>query len=98
MKTQFYFKKQDSEICYDKKYFQDYMNENGLTEMEVFEAIPEKINGIFWCKYYCSCGNKGEDGCGKDCPHYTPRNGKSGCCKYYTNILYTHGEKIILKH
>lgn len=99
MRKQFYFKRESCEKCYTKEYFKDYMKENGITEIEVFEAIPEKINGIFWCKYYETCADRSYDidSCGKDCKHYTPRNGKSGCCKYYSNILYTHGEKVTFK-
>jgi len=74
------------------------MKSEGLTEIEVIKAIPEKINGIFWCKLYGTCGDRSADvdKCGRSCEHYTPRNGKTGCCKYYTNILYTHGEKVTL--
>ena len=33
----------------------------------------------------------------KQCNDYEPRNGKSGCCRFYTTTLYIHGKKITLK-
>ncbi len=94
MKAKYYFLYSDSEICYEKSYFIDYMDGK---EIEVYEAIPEKIDGIFWCKEQMFCGDNSEETCGKICPDYKPRNGKSGCCKHYITTLYTHGNKIILK-
>src|SRR5680860_876890 len=97
-RTNFYFKHSDSEICKTRAYFDNYMEQNNLTEIEVFEAIPEIIGGgIFWCKHEAFCGDDSSETCGKQCSAYTPRNGKSGCCKYHTHWLYTHGDKITLR-
>lgn len=92
----YYFKYSDSEICYTEDHFRDEMIFDGLTEIEVYEAIPEKIAGIFWCKAQTFCGDDSHDSCGKQCHDYRPRNGKSGCCKFYTTKLYTHGTKTVL--
>jgi len=97
MKEQFYFKNEDAEICYTKDYFIDDMKFEGITELEVMKAIPDKVGGIFWCKVECFCGDDSQDTCGRQCQHYSPRNGISGCCRHYTTRLYTHGEKVILK-
>lgn len=95
MKQKYYLRFKDDEICYNEEYFIELMKYRKLKEIQVFKAVPEKHYFIFWCKYYRLCGDRGQ--CGKKCDNYKPRNGKSGCCKYYTNILYNPGEKVILK-
>ena len=96
MKKQFYFKTEDSEICHTKEYFEIEMKHEEITEIEVFKAVPEKFYDVFWCRYYAVTGDSDEGTCGKQCKEYKPRNGKNGCCKYYSTILYTHGEKVKL--
>jgi hypothetical protein len=93
----FYFKNKDSEICYNKKYFDEYMTEKGLKEMGVFEAIKYKSSDVFWCQVECLPGDDSQDTCGKQCNNYAPRNGKSGCCRYYSKYFYEKGQKIMLK-
>lgn len=93
----YYFEYTDSEICYPEDYFTDQMNYADLTEIGVYEAIPERIKGVFWCKVECFCGDDSRDTCGKQCRQYSPRNGKSGCCKHYTTKMYTHGNRVILR-
>jgi hypothetical protein len=98
MKVQYYFESENSELCYSKKYFQNLMEYEGWTEIEVIKAIPEEVYPYFWCEHYGTYGERGIDfSCGISCKHYTPRNGKSGCCKHYSKKFYSHGEKIILK-
>ena len=94
----FYFKHNDSEVCYNKAYFNDYIKRHKLTEIDVFEAIPERIGGgVFWCKEHLFCGDGTNGTCGKsNCKEYEPRNKVNGCCKYHTSRLYTHGDKITL--
>jgi len=96
MKQKYYFEDEYSEICYTADYFLEN-TEDDVTEIEVFEAIPEKDTGFYWCKHFQDVGDKTEGTCGKGCAYYTPRNGKSGCCKYYSNITYSHGVPVILK-
>ena len=93
----YYFESIDSEICYNEDYFFENMIDEGKGEIEVFEAVPEKMTDVFWCKAEMFCGDNSGDTCGKQCPSYKPRNGKSGCCKHYTKHLYTPGGKITLK-
>ncbi len=85
-----YFETKHSEHCYSEDYFEE--------GQEVFEAVPEKILGIFWCKKDCEVWEKDihYNPCGKNCKNYSPRNGKSGCCKHYSNIVYSQGKKVIL--
>lgn len=90
--TGYYFQEHD-ERCYPKQYHLDYMQENRIKEMTVFEAKRETGTGMFYCKEYDEVGEVGED-CGKMCPHYKPLNGKSGRCKH-SGFLYEQTEKSI---
>jgi hypothetical protein len=85
----YYFATIDSEVCYESSCFGK--------GTEVYEAIPVRWKGVFWCRQYLFCGDDSRDSCGKQCKAYVPRNGKNGCCKYYTTKLYEHGNKVILK-
>ena len=96
MKKQFYYENKDAEICFTEEYFIDKMESEGIKEMTVLKAVPDKIPGIFWCKCECFCGDDSKDTCGKQCKAYEPRNGKSGCCRHYTTKLYIYGEKITI--
>ena len=96
MRKKYYFEFSDSEICHTEDYFQDRMIDEGLIVIEVYEAIPDKISGMFWCKVIAFCGDDTADSCGKQCNEYSPRNGKSGCCKHHTAWLYYHSNKITL--
>jgi len=89
-----YFQK-DEEMAYSLQYHLDYMKENDIKEMEVFEAKIEYVKGFFFCKEFGSMGEVGE-GCGKICIEYSPRNGKSGRCKH-SGHLYSPGKSKILK-
>lgn len=97
MKKKLYFEDEDAEICYPEEHFIDHMKFEGIEAMEVNEAFPDKMKGIFWCKHEGFCGDDSSEACGKQCTAYAPRNGKSGCCKHYTTKIYMHGEKVTLK-
>jgi len=76
MKTKFYFRKEDDEMCYTLEYHIMEAKDEGLEEIELFEAVPDKLDGFFWCK---AVSETTEDGfCGKQCDDYEPKNGKSG--------------------
>ena len=92
----YYFDLLSSEICYPESFYQEEMIKEELESIDVFEAIPIKIKGFFWCKKLQSVGDNDYGYCGNECKHYKPRNGIKGCCKHYSNILYEHGEKVIL--
>jgi hypothetical protein len=77
--AKYYFRTEDSEMYYMLDYHLEQAKEEGLTEIELFTAIPQKVEGIIWCKAADDFGEKGE--CGKICYFYNPRNGKSGMCK-----------------
>lgn len=95
MAQQFYFENVDAEYCYTEDHFIDQMKMEGITEMTVLKAIPGTEPDFFWCKHYGQMGEKG--GCGSICKEYAPKNGKSGCCKHYTNRVYFHGEDFTIQ-
>lgn len=96
MKRKLYFKDVDAELCYTEDYFLESMDPDE-TEVEVLEAVHERIGGIFWCKEHGFCGDDTKETCGRDnCDQYEPRNKVSGCCMHHTHWLYTHGDKVIL--
>lgn len=91
MKNKYYFRHQGSEVCYTLDYHLANAKEEGLSDVELCEAIPYRVNDIFWCKKH---DVSGEDGfCGKGCDDYSPKNGKSGMCRFKSSTMYTHGEK-----
>lgn len=93
--AKFYFSPHEEETCYHKQYYLDYMKQNRIKEMTVFEAKAEIGSDMFFCKELLEVGMKGEgDGCGKMCEHYKPRNGKSGRCKH-SGFVYEQTEKSI---
>jgi hypothetical protein len=77
--SKYYFRTEDSEMCYTLDYLLEQAKEAGLTEIELLTAIPQKVEGMIWCRAVDGCGEKGE--CGKQCDSYKPRNGKSGICR-----------------
>ena len=86
-----YYFQEDETRCYLLKYHLDYMKENDIKEMVVYEAIRETEIGLFYCTFFNETGEVGE-GCGKECKEYKPRNGKSGrCC--YSGHFYKQGKE-----
>lgn len=98
-KKKFYFHHNDSEVCYQEDHFQFIMYDEGIDEIEVFEAIPAIIGGgVFWCTEHSFCGDDSHDSCGRiNCDQYDPRNGKNGRCRHHRIWLYEYGDKVILK-
>lgn len=97
-RKKFYFRHNDSEVCYLENHFQEIMHDEDLNELEVFEAIPAVIGGgVFWCKEHLFCGDDSRDTCGRfNCDQYEPRNGKNGRCRHHDIWLFEYGNKIIL--
>ena len=79
-KPKLYFSVIDAEICYTLEYHLDNARMDSISEIELFEAIPDKDKEYFFCKAIQECGIKGD--CGKHCGEYEPRNGKSGICNH----------------
>lgn len=91
--SKYYFRTEDDERCYTLEYHLADAKDEGLTEIELFEAVPEKVDGMFWCRAVDECSEEGY--CGWQCEEYEPKNGKSGMCKHKCNTFHTHGEKVV---
>ena len=70
MKTKkLYFENKDANICYPLQTHLERAKEEGLKEIELFEAIPDTMNkDIVWCTEIESTSEKSE--CNKNCPYY----------------------------
>lgn len=93
MSKKFYFQKGEP-MCFTKQHHLEFMQEYNIQEMEVCEAKREVGNGFFFCKKYDEIGESSDTGCGRSCEGYLPKNGKSGCCKYY-GYTYECTDKIV---
>ena len=91
--TKYYF--YNDESCYELDYWYGYMEEHELEELELIEAVKVKDNSYFFCKAYGEIGEKGD--CGKACPKYKPRNGKSGICTHTGSVYENTGKKITIR-
>ena len=63
-----YFQEND-EMAYPLQYHLDYMKENDIKEMEVYQAEIEYVIGFFFCHEFSLVGEIGES-CGKECEKY----------------------------
>jgi len=76
----------------------DEMKEQDLKEKKVSEAKIVYGGEFFYCRSVREVLTKPpvDESCGEACLDYSPRNGKSGCCKNYRNV-YEPGEEYLLK-
>lgn len=89
----YYFEFPDSENCFTIDHFIEQMNENYISEMEVYPARIQKVDGYFWCAKWNEIGETKES-CGQQCSEYSPRNGKNGRCRYHKNCYEPLDESI----
>jgi len=94
--AKFYFLRHNEDVCYQIGYWKEYMADNELKEIELYEAKRETGSGHFFCKEFQEIGDVGE-GCGRFCDKYKPNNGKNGRCKHYGYCYEPTDKKIILK-
>ena len=74
-KKKLYFENKDAIFCYPLNYHIKNAKEEGLKEIELFEAVPDKLNkDIVWCMELETTGEKSE--CNKTCPYYKSVNGR----------------------
>lgn len=88
----YYFLTELSEMCYTLDYHLTDAKEQGLTEIELFEAVPENNDKYFWCRAAEEIFE--HEACGKSCIAYQPCNGKSGKCRFKQNTMFEHGKKV----
>lgn len=87
-----YFLNEDANICYPLQYHIDNAKEEGLKEIELFEAIPDTVNtDMVWCSEYVNTMERSE--CNKDCPqfHCSKASPKSRRCDF-RGKLYMWGD------
>jgi len=66
--------------------------EQGLKTIELYQAEPYEMKGMFWCKAMDTMGEQGE--CSRACTSYNPKNGKSGMCRQRSNVFYEATTKL----
>lgn len=91
-KAKLYFENEDAELCHPLEYHLNEAKADGLIEVQLLEAIPDKTTHDFiWCTSFGAVSERGN--CGKVCPDYEPRNKKSGICKHQGR-MFTHGNAV----
>ena len=95
-KEKLYFR-EDDECCYPLDVFYDEMQDDGITEMKVFEAVPYTGKDCCFCQATNEICYSDEYPCGKNCEDYEPKNGKSGMCKHKKRC-YTIGKEVIIRN
>jgi len=73
------------------------MKQADLEEITLYLAERETGVSHFYCRELGFVGEKSEGGCGRECKHYAPRNGKSGACKHIGYTYDNTGRMFLLK-
>jgi hypothetical protein len=90
-----YFVRDFSENCFPLKYWKNKIKEDKLESLVLYKAELDTKSWHFYCTQFGSVGSVGE-GCGKECEKYSPRNGKSGRCRFSNNCYLETDKKIVL--
>jgi len=77
-------------FCYELKHFKNYGKELILEEAE-----PSYGDGTFYCSALGEVGLVADNGCGKECSEYDPRNGKNGRCRHSSPTYVGSGKFFI---
>lgn len=85
-----YFLDESSNMCYPLDYHIERAKEEGLKEVELFEAVPDTFNkNMLWCLEFESMFEKSD--CNKSCPYYKALKGTK--CDLLGSLLVC-GEKV----
>lgn len=96
MTPKYYFRFSQDEICYPIEYFSEVAKADGLSQITLYEAVPETVPGFFWCKAYELPCKEGEGTCGRTCQDYAPKNKKWGICSHKCpTFYYNSGEQVV---
>ena len=76
-RKKYYMEPGGAEYVYRFEHWTDVAYDNGGPI--VVELCKREIGGEPWCTQFSEFIDT-SDVCGKQCNHYEPRNGKSGCC------------------
>ena len=80
------------ETCYDAEYWQNIANDGDPVTVE--ECVKMLGSDYMWCLENGELIERGDGGCGKNCPTYKPCNGKSGRCRNLTNCYEANGKMV----
>ena len=73
------------------------MKEDGASEMKIQEVKLSYGIHVHYCKKDHEIIETGlDESCGKECPNYQPRNGKSGYCRWARRCEEAFGPEYIL--
>jgi len=94
-KEKLYFPQWNDCICSDLENLKLEAKEQGLTEFDVTEAVPENMahTDVYWCPEHGDFVDKWEC-CKPECEDYAPNKSGRGTCKY-RSCCYLHGTKKI---
>jgi hypothetical protein len=81
------------ETCTTLAVHRQAMQDNGETERLLYRAVPDRSNQYFWCHQLQEVGTKEDGGCGLQCKHYAPRNGRSGRCRHHGHCYTADHER-----
>ena len=93
----YYFTELDDERCYPLKIIKEDAREENLSEIEVTEAKRVTGQGYFYCSKFKDSGETGELCGSRICKLYSPRNGKSGRCRYSGYCYEPTDKKRVIK-
>ncbi len=97
-KPRFYFSDYNEEGCYTLKSMYELMGDEEMEELVIYPAVMVVGMGFYYCSELGEVGEVGE-GCGKECKHYQPRNGKNGRCRFSNNCYEPdYKNPITIKH
>ena len=87
----------DENYCYTEEYIREVMEEDEIDELTVLVAMPEKDAESFYCIEYDTVEIKEQTECGRHCKGYSPRNGKSGICRWNRRVWTYSEEKVVFR-
>lgn len=93
--SKLYFKSVDDEICYPLEHFTDEAKKDGLSEIELYEAIRETDPKFIFCTLTHEAGMR-EDCNKKSCDGYEPNKSGRGVCKH-RGKCYEPGNIVTIK-
>ena len=91
-----YFASKDAEFCHELDHHLDELRMDGGGEHTLYLARPIPTKDFFWCHAHQECGES-RQGCGRECDHYAPRNGKSGRCRHHGHCYENTDETLVIR-
>jgi hypothetical protein len=82
------------ERCFSLSAHRDRMKEVDVESLTLHRAQPVRDVPYIYCKAVQEVGERGE--CGRSCPLYAPRNGKSGACRHLGRLYEPTDETLVL--